>query len=186
MNYRATPHTTTGFPPSELLFNRKIRTKLPQVTMVSDQSKDEKVRKADELAKSKMKCNADKSRQAKRSNIQIGDTVLLRQKKTSKVMTKFDPHPFKVIRMKGTMITVTRNGKYVTRNASLFKPVKVDTLLNEQRGEWEDRENGDLSDNDDSQIAEIENLSQSNGNSNTTRRYPVRERRPLQRYIEHC
>ena len=186
LNYRATPHTTTGFPPSELLFNRKIRTKLPQVTMVSDQSKDEKVRKADELAKSKMKCNADKSRQAKTSNIQIGDTVLLRQKKMSKVMTKFDPHPFKVIRMKGTMISVTRNGKYVTRNASLFKPVKVDTLLNEQRGECEDRENGDLSDNDDSQIAEIENLSQSNGNSNTTRRYSVRERRPLQRYIEHC
>ena len=28
LNCRATPHTTTGFPPSELLFNRKIRTKL--------------------------------------------------------------------------------------------------------------------------------------------------------------
>ena len=29
LNYRATPHSTTGFSPSELLFNRKIRTKLP-------------------------------------------------------------------------------------------------------------------------------------------------------------
>ena len=39
LNYRATPHTTTAFPPSELLFNRKIRTKLPQVVMVSDKPK---------------------------------------------------------------------------------------------------------------------------------------------------
>ena len=46
-------------------------------------------------------------------------------------MTKFDLHPIKVIWMKVTMITVTRNGKYVTRNASFCKPVKVDTLLNE-------------------------------------------------------
>ena len=31
LNYRATPHTTTGRTPSELLFNRIIKTKLPQV-----------------------------------------------------------------------------------------------------------------------------------------------------------
>ena len=63
------------------------------------------MRQADELAKSKTKRNADKSRQTKRCNIYIGDIVLLQQKRTPKVMTKFDPHPFKVIWMKGTMIT---------------------------------------------------------------------------------
>ena len=31
LNYRATPHTTTERTPSELLFNRIIKTKLPQV-----------------------------------------------------------------------------------------------------------------------------------------------------------
>ena len=74
LNYRATPHTTTGFPPSASLFNRKIRTKLPQV---ADKSKNDKVQQADELAKSKMKVNADRSRQAKKFSIHIGDTVLL-------------------------------------------------------------------------------------------------------------
>ena len=64
LNYRATPHTTTAFPPSELLFNRKIRTKLPPVVMVSDKPKDDEVRQTDEQAKSKMKFNADKIRQA--------------------------------------------------------------------------------------------------------------------------
>ena len=52
--------------------------------------------------------------------------------------------------------------------------------MNREESAWEDRENGDLSDNDDSQIAEIKNLSQSNGNSNTTRRYPEWEN------ADHC
>ena len=29
--YRSTPHSTTGVSPAELLFNRKLRTKLPQL-----------------------------------------------------------------------------------------------------------------------------------------------------------
>lgn len=181
LNYRATPHTTTGFPPSELLFNRKVRTKLPQVVTISDKAKDQEVRQKDELAKSKMKQNADKSRQARKSIIQIGDMVLLRQKKTSKLMTKFDPHPFKVVRIKGTMITATRNEKYVTRNSSLFKPLKVNAFPDEQDDE-------DLSDSNDDIEFQNENFPQNSGNVgnvNPTRRYPVRERRPLQRYIEH-
>ena len=92
-----------------------------------------------------MKFNADKIRQAKRSNIQIGDMVLLRQKKTSKLMTKFDPHPFKVIRIKGTMITATRNEKFITRNDSLFKPV---TIQNEQEGSEQDVDEDFIDDND--------------------------------------
>ena len=30
MNYRATPHLTTGLSPAEMLFGRRLRTKLPQ------------------------------------------------------------------------------------------------------------------------------------------------------------
>ena len=41
LNYRATPHSTTGSPPSELLFNHKIRTKLPQVVNIADKAKDD-------------------------------------------------------------------------------------------------------------------------------------------------
>ena len=182
LNYRATPHTTTGFLLSELLFNRKIRTKLPKVVNISDKSKDDMVRQTDELAKAKMKLNADRSRQAKKSTIQIGDMVLLRQKKMTKLTTKFDPHPFKVIQIKGTMITVMRNEKYITRNASLFKPVKVDSV--EQSKNKDDGENDDLSsENNGNQITQ--NPDSPQNNANQTRRYPMRERRPLQRYIEH-
>ena len=34
--YRSTPHSTTGMSPAELLFNRKLRTKLPQLEMYCD------------------------------------------------------------------------------------------------------------------------------------------------------
>ena len=129
LNYRATPHSTTGYPPSELLFNRSIRTKLPQTVTVRDQQKDSVVRSQDEQAKSKMKQYADAKRKATDTLIEVGDTVLLRQKKQNKFSTKFDPSPFKVTRKKGTMATALRNGKYVTRNASLFKIVKASNFL---------------------------------------------------------
>ena len=64
---------------------------------------------------------------------------------------------------------------YITHNASLFKPVKVEL--------------GKSNDDDDDLISEnVNNQSAQNTNSdaNQTRRYPARERRPLQRYIEHC
>ena len=85
-----------------------------------------------------MKLNADRSRQAKKSTIQVGNMVLLRQKQTSKLMTKFYQHPFEVVRIKGTMITARRNEKYITRNASLFKPVKV------EQGKSNDNDDDDL------------------------------------------
>ena len=35
--YRSTPHQTTGVTPAELMFKRKIRTKLPQLTLLFSQ-----------------------------------------------------------------------------------------------------------------------------------------------------
>lgn len=108
---------------------------------------------------------------------------MLRQKKLSKFSTKFDPSAFRVIRKKGTMLTALRNGKYVTRNASLFKKVKSGSSQYEE--EASDDESSDH-DNDD----QVEKFSDDESNDhddddrieNSPRRYPVRIRRPLQRY----
>ena len=101
-------------------------------------------------------------------------------------MTKFDPNPFKVVRIKGTMITAVRNEKYVTRNASLFKTLKVDSFVDKGGDEYEDEDEdiSDVSSEDDTPAVQNEDTSQNN--LNPTRRYPVRERRPLQQYIKHC
>ena len=123
LNYRATTHATTGFSPSQLLFNRHISVKLPQFKSSVISEKDAAVREKDDMAKKMMKVYADTKRRAQPSQIKVGDVVLLRQKKTSKFSTKFDPSPFHVVKMKGTMVTVTRNGKYLARYVSLLKKV---------------------------------------------------------------
>ena len=120
LNYRSTPHCTTGFTPAELLFNRKVRNKLPHLSN-DTQFTSQEVEKRDEKAKAKMKAYADAKARAAPSEIAVGDLVLARQRKQSKLSTPFDPRPFRVIRKKGTMVTACRSGKYITRNASHFK-----------------------------------------------------------------
>ena len=92
LNYRTTPHSTTGFAPAELLFNRKVRNKLPQLPSgQTDQLSDlgAKVKENDDRAKWKMKTYADTKVRAKTSSINIGDTVLARQRKHNKLSIRF-------------------------------------------------------------------------------------------------
>ena len=77
-HYRATPHTTTGISPAELLFGRKLRTELPVINRPSDQHMD--VRDRDHMKKEKMKSVADKRNRARMSNFSIGDSVLVKQR----------------------------------------------------------------------------------------------------------
>ena len=122
-----------------------------------------------------------KRRNAKNTVIQIGDTVLLRQKKRDKFSTKFDRKPFKVTGKKGTMITAVRKGRYVTQNASMFKRFTVPSH------EWEEEE----SDDDDTSEDDLGTDHDGNdtpsprnvGNDgNPARRYPTRNRKRLNRY----
>ena len=134
LNYRTTPHSTTGFPPAQLLFNRKVNNKLPQVSSTENTKLIEK----DMKAKSKMKEKADKTRKAKSSTIKVGDAVLVKQRKQNKFSTRFDPNPFRVVKKNGTMITAHRNDMSITRNASHFK--QVDPSLFHDQSEEEDDE----------------------------------------------
>ena len=70
-----------------------------------------------------MKKYVDKRSRAKVSNIRVGDTVLTRQRKQNKWSTNFDPFPFIVVSRKGTMVTASRNEKYISRNVSHFKRI---------------------------------------------------------------
>ena len=169
LNYRATPHATTGVSPANLLFNRAINTKLPQSPPDSKSDKDSVVRERDSNAKAKMKAYADKKRRAQQSEIKVGDMVLMKQRKQTKFSTKFDPVPFRVERMKGTMATVVRNGKYVSRNASLLKKVNCQDDLTEH-----DEQNDEI--DDDEQPANV------GAGTTPERRYPARNRRACQRY----
>ncbi|VDI46418.1 Hypothetical predicted protein [Mytilus galloprovincialis] len=82
-NYRATPHSTTNVSPAELLFGRKINTKMPNIS-TNDQA-DSEVRKEDHRNKSKMKLYFEKKHSVKVPDFTVGDTVLVKQEKKDKL-----------------------------------------------------------------------------------------------------
>ena len=125
-NYRATPHSTTGVPPATLLFGRPMAVKLPQLMMEED---DHNLRCHDAHQKAAMKARADCGSHAKSSTLAVGDSVLLKSPPTySKSLTPFEPLPYEVISRKGSMITVKRGERHVTRNSSFFKPVEAEVV----------------------------------------------------------
>jgi len=85
---RSIPHATIGVSRAELLFNRKLRTKLP-IIQDRPESVLTEVRDRDSESKGKAKLYQDKKRNAKPSEIQPGDQVLVRQKKQDKLTTTF-------------------------------------------------------------------------------------------------
>ena len=107
MMYRSTPHSTTGVSPAELLFGRKIRTKLPQL---QEFTCDDEVRDRDSERKEKGKMYADCKRNACENDIQKGDKVLLRQERDNKLSTPFKQVPFTVVQKNGNSVLVEADG----------------------------------------------------------------------------
>ena len=81
---RSTPKETTGKSPFEIMFNRKMRDKLPIFMEPQRGELDKEVRLRDEMKKEKMKEIADRKRRAKESTIKTGDKVLMKNLQLSK------------------------------------------------------------------------------------------------------
>ena len=78
----------------------------------------------DVAKKKQMKEYADKRRNARESFIVVGDQVLLKQSKAAVLTLAFDPRPFSVIGVKGSMFTVKRGREIKSRNSSHCKLLK--------------------------------------------------------------
>ena len=71
-----------------------------------------------------MKDYADQNNYVKPSNIQLGDTVLVKRPfNMIKGNTPYESTPLTVTGIKGTMITAESAGSRITRNSSFFKPI---------------------------------------------------------------
>ena len=125
LNYRATPHSTTGVSPAEALFGRKIKTRLPQSLSRSDSDFDDQIRLRDTEQKRQMKAYADSARHARVPDVQVGDRVLVRQPKVNKFTAPYLPETLTVTARKGSMVTAGNAKRSVTRNSSFFKKVAV-------------------------------------------------------------
>ena len=60
-------------------------------------------------------------RQSHLQYVDIGNFMLVRQRKQNTFFMRFDPSPFRVTSKTGTMIIAQWNGKYITCNTSHFK-----------------------------------------------------------------
>ena len=132
LNYRATPHCTTGKSPAVLLFGREIRTKLPSLnarTLPASQANvvDPTVFEHDRCQKAKMKKYADEKQRAAPSNIKRGDRVLLKQERKNKLSTRYDPDPYVVVGTKGTSLLLKRRAEpEIMRNSSAVRKLPRD------------------------------------------------------------
>ena len=78
--YCATPHSATGKSPFELMFGRKMQ--LGVLPDISKCENDPEVRKNDAQYKLKSKRYYDKRRNVKKSDIAVGDRILMKNKRT--------------------------------------------------------------------------------------------------------
>lgn len=120
MMYRSTPHSTTGTSPAELLFGRKIRTKLPELSDYKFENLE--VKDKDNEMKAKGKMYIDSRRNAVKSEVSVGDKVLVKQQKKNKLSTPFKAKPAVVVNKNGSSVEIEdSDGVKYKRNVSHVK-----------------------------------------------------------------
>ena len=158
--YRTTPHTVTGICPAELLLGRKIRTKLPEFRETA--VNDEELRDRDWEKKTKAKTYADARRGAQPNDLQAGDQVLFKMKKSNKLSANFESEPYEIVEKKGNSVVVQSPEKVqYQRNVTEVK-------------KFTPREEQSASSDLESELQE----------DNELERRPQRERHPPDRYGE--
>ena len=120
--YRATPHSMMGVPPASLVFNgRKYQTNLPEIRSAAIKPDQQDARETDRSNKAKMQERANKGANVKPHSLQVGDQVLLKQRKMNKLSTCYEREPYTVQEVKGTQITAANQIHQLCRHANLFK-----------------------------------------------------------------
>ncbi|CAB4025105.1 Transposon Tf2-9 poly, partial [Paramuricea clavata] len=111
LNYRATPHAITGVSPAKIMFGREIRTKVPEI---SKPEKSETLGSAlarDKRNKEKMQQYSDNKNRSTPSTVSEGDMVLLKQPKSNKLSTSFDPNGYRVVKRHGSSVLLQRGNE---------------------------------------------------------------------------
>nr|CAI5846927.1 unnamed protein product [Callosobruchus analis] len=122
--YNSTPHATTGRTPSELFFRRQFRDKIPSLEIQTQSPIGDDVKEKDKIEKEKGKQYSDRKRNAKESDIQIGDKVYVKNTiKNNKVTPTFNPTPHEVISKKNgdTLLKDNQTGQEYRRNVIHLK-----------------------------------------------------------------
>ena len=130
--YRTTPHSVTGVAPADLLFNRRVRSKLPQVQMPTDATPaTQRVQDLDAEQKQARNDSANSPATTHKSNIGIGSRVLLqRSNRRNKTESTFHHEPFTVTRRHHDQVVLRpQEGRQeIRRNIKFVKPFLRPTI----------------------------------------------------------
>ena len=200
MAYRITPHTATKVAPADLMYQRKIRHGIPDVdTTVNKTELNEQLESNDHIAKLQAKVYQDTRTHAKPNTLQVGDRVLVKQRKLHKVTPRFNTNPYYITDMKGTLVTASNptNHHEITRNTSHFKPIPETAVVprpfQPEEGDDEVREEEAPSDRipvEPVQSRQHEYNDRNNGNNNDNnenqrKQYPRRQRKPTHEWRKY-
>jgi hypothetical protein len=125
-NYRATPHSSTGVAPYQLMFQAdRCTTKLPFSNLAQASSAraslHQKARQRDSKSRIKSAEYNNSKLKTSKSSLQVGDRVLLKTQRSNKSDPFYDPVPYTIIRIKGWMVIIERGGIMLRRNSSFVK-----------------------------------------------------------------
>lgn len=126
MMYYTSPHSVTGKTPTELCYGHTIRSKIPSLSDVEVAPSREEVAERDHSLKRKGKEREDEKRQAKRSELQAGDTVLMKNLLPgNKLTTTFHPSEYVVLDKQGPRVTIKgkESEKVYRRNVAHLKRI---------------------------------------------------------------
>ncbi|XP_058840196.1 uncharacterized protein K02A2.6-like [Topomyia yanbarensis] len=127
--YYTTPHSITGKTPTELLYGRTIRSKIPALDDIETIPLGD-VRDRDRVLKEKGKQAEDLRRRARKSSLSTGDTVLMQNLLPgNKLLTTFNPKEYVVTHRAGPRVTVEdpATGKSYDRNVVHLKRLPEST-----------------------------------------------------------
>ena len=102
LDYRTTPHCTTGVPPATILFGRTIKNCLPH--LITPIAEDPSISERDTEAKRTMKQYADRKAYVNPNDLRVGDTVIVKSGHTSKALTPYRTNPMTIIKKRVTKL----------------------------------------------------------------------------------
>ena len=129
LEYRSTPHSTTGKSPAELLFRRQLTTKMPELVDLEKEEievSDQGVHDWDTQRKQSNKDYVDKRFHARDRNVREGDIVLREKKKENKLLPCYEKEPYDVMTRYGDQVVLrSPQGVQYKRNLQHIKPFNM-------------------------------------------------------------
>ena len=121
LHYRATKHATTNVSPAELLFNRSIKTKIPEMQRHTVPAK---LRARDRRQKEKkIKFHANKTKPKSYRTFSVGQPVIILKQEKGKVLQTFENKVYRVISQNYTSLKLQDNSNIIRyRNVCHVKP----------------------------------------------------------------